>query len=96
MPNRSTKDTVLLLPLPYRLLRPSPKVSVWDAFCGLFRGYEKTVFVPLWGLRDIHEYHERASAHTMVSNIARPLLVVHARDDPVVPVESLPLEQVSV
>lgn len=74
---------------------PHKKVSVWDAFCGLFRGYEQTVFVPLWGLRDMHEYHSRASVHTHVSNIARPLLVVHARDDPVVPVESLPLEQAS-
>mmetsp|Transcript_32874 Transcript_32874/g.106304 ORF Transcript_32874/g.106304 Transcript_32874/m.106304 type:complete len:112 (-) Transcript_32874:1223-1558(-) len=43
----------------------------------------------------MHEYHSRASVHTHVSNIARPVLVVHARDDPVVPVESLPLEQMA-
>ncbi|EOD39965.1 hypothetical protein EMIHUDRAFT_223171 [Emiliania huxleyi CCMP1516] len=48
---------------------------VWRAFLGVFRGYEDEVFAPLWGLSG----HEE------------PLLVVHARDDPVVPVWSLPL-----
>lgn len=70
------------------------QVSIWDAFCGMFKGYEQAVFVPLWGLRDVNEYHERASVHTSVANITRPLLVVHARDDPVVPVASLPLKEV--
>ena len=51
--------------------------------------YEESVFVPLWKLRDVDEYHERASAHDRMERIARPLLVVHARDDPVVPGESL-------
>lgn len=70
-------------------------VSIWDAFCGMFKGYEQAVFVPLWGLRDVNEYHERASVHTSVANITRPLLVVHARDDPVVPVASLPLKELA-
>ena len=60
-------------------------VTPWDAFVGLFKGYEEAVFVPLWKLKDVADYHERASVHTRVHRIARPLLVVHSRDDPVVP-----------
>jgi len=67
-------------------------VSVWRAFLGVFRGYEDEVFAPLWGLSGHEEYWRRCSVgEELVRRVARPLLVVHARDDPVVPVWSLPL-----
>ena len=55
-------------------------------------GLDEHVFAPLCGLSSREEYHSAASAASHVDRVAVPLLVVHAEDDPVVPVASLPLQ----
>lgn len=40
---------------------------------------------PACGFRDADDYHERASAAASLSRLRTPTLVIHAQDDPVVP-----------
>jgi len=51
------------------------------------REYDAAVVAPHFGFRDVDEYYEKSSAEPLVERIARPSLVVHAADDPLVSVE---------
>lgn len=55
------------------------------------RAMERALVCPLHGYRSPEEYYE--SARPVVPNIDTPLLMVHARDDPVIRVEDLPMDQ---
>lgn len=47
--------------------------------------FDEAVQVPLLGLRDVAEYYEVSSCCAHLAAIDVPLLVVHARDDPLIP-----------
>jgi predicted alpha/beta-fold hydrolase len=54
-----------------------------------FRDYDAAVIVPMHGFSSVDSYYEQASSGPYVSRIEVPTLVVHAEDDPMVPVDTL-------
>lgn len=44
--------------------------------------FDDAVTAPLHGFRDALDYYRRASARSYLADIARPTLVIHSRDDP--------------
>ena len=50
------------------------------------RAYDDRYIAPIYGFRDAEDYYERASARHVVGRIAVPALLVHAGDDPFIPV----------
>jgi hypothetical protein len=55
-----------------------------------FAAYDLAVTAPLFGFADAHDYWQRASSRPYLSSIARPTLLLNARDDPFIPPHSLP------
>ncbi len=51
------------------------------------RAYDAAVVAPWFGFRDVDDYDARASAASVLDRIARPTLILHAVDDPLVPVD---------
>lgn len=54
-----------------------------------FRDYDAAVIVPMHGFASVDSYYEQASSGPYVSRIEVPTLVVHAEDDPMVPMDTL-------
>lgn len=52
------------------------------------RDFDDKITAPLWGYRDAAEYYARESAMNVVGAIARPTLVITAKDDPFVPIST--------
>jgi predicted alpha/beta-fold hydrolase len=51
------------------------------------REYHDRVIAPMHGFRDADDYHTRASAAPHLARIAKPTLMIHAKDDPMVPLK---------
>lgn len=49
------------------------------------REYDDRFIAPLYGFRDSEDYYERASSRHVLPTIAVPTLLIHASDDPFVP-----------
>lgn len=49
------------------------------------RDYDTKYIAPMFGFRDAEDYYERASARELLRNIAVPTLMLHADDDPFIP-----------
>lgn len=49
------------------------------------REYDDRFIAPLYGFRDSEDYYERASCRHVLPDIAVPTLLIHATDDPFVP-----------
>jgi predicted alpha/beta-fold hydrolase len=66
----------------------------WDAAevrrCRSFRRYDDLVTAPLHGFGGVEEYYRRASAGPLLGGVRRPLLVLAAEDDPIVPADVWP------
>jgi hypothetical protein len=54
-----------------------------------FRVYDERVIVPMHGFRDADRYYKEASAGPWLGRVAVPTLILHAEDDPMVPVETV-------
>ncbi len=54
-----------------------------------FRSYDRDVIVPMHGFPDVDRYYEDASAGPWLSKIRVPTLVLHADDDPMVPIRTV-------
>ncbi|MEE8348238.1 MAG: alpha/beta fold hydrolase [Acidobacteriota bacterium] len=52
-----------------------------------FRQFDELYTAPLSGFRDALDYYEKASALPHLKNIQLPTLLIHAQDDPLLPVE---------
>ena len=65
-------------------LVPSLK-SFWE-YDDLFTG-------PIHGFKGADEYYERSSAYPYLTKIRRPTLIIHAKDDPFMPVSVLPTQE---
>ena len=57
-----------------------------------FSAYDGLVTAPLHGFASAEDYWTRSSSARFVSCVRRPLLLLSADDDPLVPVRSLPVE----
>lgn len=55
-----------------------------------FHEYDRAVTAPLHGFADEVDYWRRASCGPYLAAIARPALMIHAADDPIVPPDALP------
>lgn len=53
------------------------------------REYHEQVIVPMHGFRDAEDYHVSQSAGPLLGEIARPTLMIHAKDDPMVPLSTV-------
>lgn len=52
------------------------------------REFDRVVVAPAHGFAGVEDYYARAQAFPMLDRIALPALILHARDDPWVPVET--------
>lgn len=50
------------------------------------RHFDEAVIAPLHGFRDANDYYERSSASTVLPHAAVPTAIIHAADDPLVPI----------
>ncbi len=50
------------------------------------RDFDDAVTAPHWGFTSADDYYARASASPLIERIAVPTLVIHAQDDPFVPI----------
>ena len=56
---------------------------------------DEQIFGPLWGLSGREAYWDRGSADSVLGDIRRTTLIVHAEDDPICPVSAIPLAQIA-
>ena len=56
------------------------------------RRFDDIVTAPLNGFRDAAEYWERCSSGPVLDRVARPVLLLSARDDPLIPASCHPVE----
>lgn len=70
-------------------LKRLAEVTTWHAFD---RVYTSKVFAkgPFFSLPD---YYSRASCQPVMQKISVPTLVVHSKDDPIVPIECVPIDK---
>lgn len=52
-------------------------------------GYNARLSVPVWGFDDLSAYHQETHVGCKMHSIARPVLVLAAEDDPVVPIAAV-------
>ncbi|HZN41994.1 MAG TPA: alpha/beta fold hydrolase [Planctomycetota bacterium] len=63
--------------------------------CRTFRAFDDLVTAPLHGFRDARHYWRDSSCRQFLAGIDRPTLLIAAADDPLVPAEVLPREEVA-
>ncbi len=59
-----------------------------------WRQYDDAATAPLHGFRDAADYWERSSSINLLDKIRRPVLLLNAKDDPFIPLTTLPVEAV--
>ena len=58
------------------------------------REFDDRLTAPIHGFRDAADYYARCSAKRFVGPVDLPMLLVHARDDPLAPASSVPVETI--
>ena len=58
--------------------------------CHTFRSFDQVVTAPLHGFSNIDEYYKDSSSYQYISGVKTPSLVIHALDDPLIPLEATP------
>ena len=56
--------------------------SLWE--------FDNYVTAPLHGFKDAEEYYRKSSCRQYLRNIQKPTFIIHAKDDPFTPLDSLP------
>jgi predicted alpha/beta-fold hydrolase len=51
------------------------------------RDFDEALIAPLHGFRDAMDYYRRASSSALLRDMRVPTVIVHAEDDPLVPIE---------
>ncbi len=57
-----------------------------------FWQFDNLVTAPLHGFNDVHDYYKKASCRQYLGEIAKPTLIIHAKDDPFMTPEIIPSE----
>jgi predicted alpha/beta-fold hydrolase len=57
------------------------------------RGFDDAVTAPLHGFADAVDYYTRSSSGPLLGRVDKPLHILHAEDDPLIPPEAVPVEQ---
>lgn len=63
--------------------------------CRTFAAFDDLVTAPVHGFRDARDYWQRSSSKHFVARIEKPVLLVSAQDDPLVPREAWPGEAIA-
>ncbi|CAF2486870.1 unnamed protein product [Rotaria sp. Silwood2] len=58
------------------------------------RDFDKHVVVPQYGFRDVEHYYTEASSNIWLKYIRIPTLILSAIDDPICPIDGLPIDDV--
>lgn len=71
--------------------RKDPPIDI-DAMgrCQTFRSFDSVVTAPLHGFSSLDEYYKDSSSYYYLSGVRTPTLVLHALDDPLIPVDATP------
>lgn len=80
----------------------SQQAEHWERFVDMdqlikvrsIRAFDEAFTVPLSGFKDLQDYYQRASSMPLLKRIRVPTLLLHAKDDPLIPWEPLRGEQV--
>lgn len=71
--------------------RDTPPVDLKQmSGCHNFRSFDKVVTAPLHGFSDIDAYYKDSSSYYYISGVKTPTLIIHALDDPLIPLEAIP------
>jgi predicted alpha/beta-fold hydrolase len=54
-----------------------------------FRTYDESIIVPMHSFRDVDRYYRESSSGQWLGRIEVPTMILHAADDPMVPVETI-------
>lgn len=57
-----------------------------------FHQFDNQVTAPLHGFNGVADYYSRASSKPLLRHIARPTLILHAKDDPFISTKAIPSE----
>jgi uncharacterized protein len=68
---------------------PAPYTLKDIALSFTVREFDRRITVPMHGFDSVHHYDETSSALHDLPNIKIPTLIIHAKDDPMVPVAAL-------
>jgi predicted alpha/beta-fold hydrolase len=72
-------------------IHPPPVPLEQLAFLDTFRKFDAAITAPLHGFAGVDDYYTRASSRQYLDRIRIPTLIIHARDDPFVPTDALPV-----
>lgn len=72
------------LPCPLDKSKVSKVKTIWD--------YDDLVTAPLHGFRDASDYYRKSSSRQFLKRITVDTLLLHAKDDPLVPPSAIPME----
>jgi len=56
-----------------------------------FRAFDDAATAPLHGFRDASDYYARSSSGPLLPHVSVPTCLIHARDDPFLPAEAIPM-----
>jgi hypothetical protein len=59
----------------------------------MLREFDDAVTAPLHGFADAMDYYTRCSSGPLLGRVDRPLHILHAEDDPMIPVEAIPVDR---
>lgn len=55
-----------------------------------FREFDNLLTAPLNNFRDANDYYARSSVRPLLGDLHIPTLIIHAEDDPLIPIETIP------
>lgn len=58
------------------------------------RDFDTRIIVPQYGFRDVEHYYEEASSYDSLQHIRIPTLILSAIDDPICPINGLPIDDI--
>ncbi|CAN0400502.1 unnamed protein product, partial [Scytosiphon promiscuus] len=76
-----------------RFLRRRKEIDIIGSFRAVnLAEYDSAVIVPMWGYRDVEDYHRDASSSRYLPDVRCPLLCINAEDDPICQADLFPLD----
>ncbi|CAF0775336.1 unnamed protein product [Adineta ricciae] len=72
-----------------------PNLNMNEAYQSkTIRDFDRHVVVPQYGFRDVEHYYTEASSKKWLKHIRTPTLILSAIDDPICPIDGLPIDDV--
>ncbi|CAF0933570.1 unnamed protein product [Adineta steineri] len=72
-----------------------PNLNMNEAYQSkTIRDFDRHVVVPQYGYRDVEHYYSEASSKIWLKSIRIPTLILSAMDDPICPIDGLPIEDI--